>query len=86
MRATQRVLILPTGFWDCLYGGEAFLEQWDAVEKTASCANLHKPQVSYVSGSLKITARGDIFGSKGRAINALERREREDETLAPRAC
>lgn len=56
MSVTQRVLILPTGFWDCLYEGEAFLEQWDIVDKTASCANLHKPQVSYVSGSLHTPA------------------------------
>ena len=53
---TQRVLILPTGFWDSLYEGEAFLEQWDTMDKTASCANLHKPQVSDVSGSLHTPA------------------------------
>lgn len=49
----QRVRILPTDFWDCLEEGEAFLEQSDAGDETASCANLHKPQVSYISGSLK---------------------------------
>lgn len=40
---------------------EWFLQQWDAGDKTVSRANLHKPQVSHISGSLKNDCPSKVF-------------------------